>query len=88
MYWSVYQYEQHKYISTKEQHGFRRNLSKYKTTYKLTDDTFNAINNKLLIVDIIGDLEKAIDCVNHEKLLLKLKFHRFANKSNASKNRI
>ena len=88
MYWSVYQYEQHKYISTKEQHGWDVICRNKKTTYKLTDDTFTALNNKLLVVDIIGDLEKAIECVNHEKLLLKLKFHRFANKSNASKNHI
>jgi len=72
-------------MSTEEQHAFRRDLSKKKTTYKLTDDILTALNNKLLFGGIIGDLEKVINCVNHEILLLKLAFHRFSSKVNASK---
>ena len=38
-------------------------------TYQLTE-TFNALNNKLLIGGILCDLEKAFDSVNHKILLI------------------
>ena len=39
-------------------------------TYQLTNETLNALNNKILIGGIVCDLEKAFDCVNDKVLLI------------------
>ena len=49
-------------ILSTEQFGFRLGLRTDNTTYKLTTEILNAMNNKLLVGGIFCDLEKAPDC--------------------------
>ena len=57
------------------QFGFRKNSSTINATYKLTNDILMALNNKRKSGGIFFDLEKAFDCVNHDILLVKMKYH-------------
>ena len=58
-----------------EQYGFRVGLRTDNATYRLTTEILNGMNNKLLVGEILCDLEKAFDCVKHDILLSKLKFY-------------
>ena len=51
------------------------------TQIKLTTEILNYMNNKLLVGGIICDLEKALDCVNYDILLHKLKFYGIRDKA-------
>jgi len=67
-------------ILSTEQYGFRIGLRADNATYKLTTEILNVMNNKLLLRGIFYDLEKAIDCVNHDILLSKMKFYGISDK--------
>jgi len=62
-------------ILSNEKCGFRIGLKIDSAIYKLTTDILNAMNNKLLLGGIFGDMEKGFDCVDHGILLSKLKFY-------------
>jgi hypothetical protein len=49
-------------------------------TYKLITEILDALNNKLLVGGIFCDLEKAFDCINHDILLIELKFYGISDK--------
>jgi hypothetical protein len=45
-----------------------------KVTYELLNEILNALNNKLMVGGIFGDLETAFNCVSHNILLSNLNF--------------
>jgi hypothetical protein len=62
-------------ILVEEQFGFRTFSSTDKASYKLIDEVLNALNNRMMVGDIVCYLQKAFDCVNHNILLTKLEFY-------------
>ena len=62
-------------ILAQEESGFRSDSTTNKAIYKLTNETLNALNSKLVVGDIFFDLEKSFDCLNPDILLSKLQFY-------------
>jgi len=60
---------------TKDQFGFRNNLSTDNASYILLHKILTALDNKYVVGGIFCDLTKAFDCVNHKILLSKLEFY-------------
>jgi len=64
-----------KNILAVKQFGFRTSSSTENASYKLIEDTLNALSNRLMVGAIFCNIQKAFDCVNHNILLTKLEFY-------------
>ena len=59
-------------ILCSEQYGFQMKLATENATQKLMNEILNALNNKLIVGGIFCDLERALICENHNRLISKL----------------
>ena len=66
--------EENQVLSMK-QNGFRKGFSTSSAVADLTDDLFNAINNREVSLAVFVDLRKAFDTVNHTILCKKLEHY-------------
>lgn len=62
-------------LINKNQYGFRSKLSTNDALYSFITEMLLYMNNKENPIGIFCDLSKAFDCVNHQKLLVKLDNH-------------
>jgi hypothetical protein len=62
-------------ILSTSQYGFQKNLSTDNAVYALLNEVLIALNNKVKVMEIFCDIEKAFDCVNHDVLLQKLEIY-------------
>jgi hypothetical protein len=56
-----------------------------KAIYELSNESISALHKKLLVGRIFCGLGKALNCVNHDTLLLKLNWYGITGKANWSK---
>jgi hypothetical protein len=62
-------------ILATEQCGFRKDQSTEHAAYTLINRFLQVWNSKLQVFGIFCDLTKALDCVNHDVLIEKLKYY-------------
>jgi hypothetical protein len=68
-------------ILNEQQFGFRERFSTEDTTFKLTHEVLNALNNKAMVGSIFYDLEKALDSVSHSLLIRKIPYYGIIGKA-------
>jgi hypothetical protein len=78
----LYHHVNHNNILVHEKFRFRKGSSTDLASYKLINNILSALNNKLLVVGVFCDLQKAFDCVNHNILLSKMEFYGISGKAN------
>jgi len=62
-------------ILVKEQFGFRHNSSTDIALYTSINNILSYLNKRLIVGGLFCDLQKAVDCVNYDILLSKMKFY-------------
>jgi hypothetical protein len=65
----------HNNILVNEHFGFREKLSTEMATYTLLNNVLSSLDRKNVVSGLFCDLQKAFDCVNHNKLLAKMEFY-------------
>jgi hypothetical protein len=68
-------------LLAENQYGFRKGLTTENTIFKLINEIYNGLNNKMRTGSVFCDLQKAFDTVNHEILLNNLKYHGIKGKA-------
>ena len=63
------------------QYGFRKGLTTENAIFKLINEIYDSLNNKMRIGSVFCDLQKAFDTVNHEILLNKLQYYGIKGKA-------
>ena len=62
-------------ILVQEQYGFWTHSSTEQAAFTLTNSSLTAMNNNQMVGGIFCDLQKSLNCVNHNILLEKLEFY-------------
>jgi len=72
MYKRLYDFLIMNYILYEYQFGFRKNHSTILALIDVIDDIYYSLDHNETVVGIYLDLQKAVDCVNHDILLYKM----------------
>jgi hypothetical protein len=68
-------------LLAEHQYGFRKGLTTENAIFKLINEIYDSLNNKMRIGSVFCDLQKAFDTVNHEILLNKLQYYGIEGKA-------
>jgi hypothetical protein len=70
------------YSHIPEQFGFRENSSTEMATHTLLKNVLSCLEDKNYVGGLFCDLQKAVDCVNHNILLEKMEFYGISGMEN------
>ena len=71
----LYNYLNDNNILAGDQYGFREKLSTETAIHTLLNNVLSSFDRTNLVGGLFCDLQKALDCVNHEILFTKIKFY-------------
>jgi len=75
IYKRLYSYLNDNNMLVDDQYGSREKLSAKTATYTLINNVLSSLDRRNLVGGLFCDLQKAVDCVNHEILFAKIKFY-------------